>query len=185
MALRRQSAIHLHANLIVGIAAAFVGLGVMLFSEAPFGLVAILVDPFVIGFAVGALVELLPGVKRVLTPSPVRRRTVIRAAHATFVERGVHNTIDRSGLLVYVSWLEQQVALVADFTLETSLTRAALERAEARLTASMSAGGVALARVLVDLAPELAVAMPRRAGDINELSDVVDSDLHRRPFAPR
>ncbi|MBA3457928.1 MAG: hypothetical protein H0T42_32900, partial [Deltaproteobacteria bacterium] len=177
VAMRRRSAGYLHANLIVGLVIAFAGLAAMLFASYPFGLVAILVDPFVVGAVAGAVVELLPIVKRVLTPQQVRRRHVEHAARATFVDRGVHNTTDRSGLLVYISWLEQQVALVADSNLEKAFTAEALRQAESALTSAMARGGVAVARELGKLETALAAAMPRRADDLNELPDALDSDL--------
>lgn len=179
VAMRRASAGYLHANLIVGAAVAFASLAAMLFADTSFGLVAILVDPFVVGAVAGALVELLPLVKRVLTPGRVRRRHVDHAARAAFVDRGVHNTVDRSGLLVYVSWLEQQIALVADSNLSREFTPEALHAAETALTAAMSSGGVAVARELAKLGDAFGVAMPRRAGDLNELPDAIDSDLAR------
>ncbi len=177
VALRRRSASYLHANLIVGVVIAFAGLAAMLFAAYPFSLISILVDPFIVGAVAGALVELLPQVKRVLTPTRVRRRHVDHAARATFVDRGVHNTTDRSGLLVYISWLEQQVALVADSNLQKTFTVEALLQAERDLTAAMSDGGTAVGRELGKLDAALAAAMPRRAGDINELPDALDSDL--------
>ena len=180
IAVRRRSAGHLHANLIVGAIAAFAALAVMLFADTTFGLHAILFDPFVAGILAGALVELLPGVKRLLTPPAVRRRIVAHAAHAAFVERGVHNTVDRSGLLVYISWLEQEVALVADWNLEKAYTPAALREAETRLTAAMKHGGAAVAKALADLGVAFAPLMPRREGDLNELPDAIDSDLPRK-----
>ncbi len=184
VAMRRRSSGYLHANLIVGAIIAFAALAAMLFSDYPFSLPAILCDPFGAGALAGALVELLPGVKRVLTPARVRRRHVAHAAHATFVERGVHNTIDRSGLLVYISWLEQQVALVADYGLEQAFGREALRAAEAKLDAAMAGGGAEVARVLAEIGRTMAAGMPRREGDINELPDAIDSDLSsggRRP----
>lgn len=180
IAVRRQSAGHRHANLIVGVLAGFAALAAMLFSAHPFSLTAILVDPFIVALATGAVVELLPGVKRVLTPAGVRHRHVMRTARATFVERGIHDTIGRSGLLVYISWLEQQVVLVADRGVARALPPDALASAETRLTAAMGDGGVAVARTLAELGKELARAMPRRADDLNELPDAIDSDLRRR-----
>jgi putative membrane protein len=180
VAVRRRSAGYLHANLIVGVAVAFAGLAAMLFASYPFSLTAILVDPFVVSALAGAIVELLPQVKRVLTPARVRRRHVEHAARAAFVDRGVHNTVDRSGVLVYISWLEQQVALVADSALERAFTLDALRAAERTLTAAMPRGGAAVARELATLAPALATSMPRRAGDLNELPDAIDSDLATR-----
>ena len=177
VALRRRSAGYLHANLIVGVVVAFAGLAAMLFATSSFSLVSILVDPFIVGAVAGALVELLPQVKRVLTPARVRRRHVDHAARAAFVDRGAHNTTDRSGLLVYISWVEQQVALVADANLEKSFTLEALRQAERDLTAAMARGGVAVARELGKLDAAFGTAMPRRAGDINELPNALDSDL--------
>ncbi len=179
VALRRRSAGYLHANLIVGVAIAFAGLAAMLFATDSFSLVSILVDPFIVGAVAGGLVELLPVVKRVLTPAHIRRRHVDHAARAAFVDRGVHNTTDRSGLLVYISWLEQQVALVADSSLEKLFTLEALRQAEQALTAAMAKGGVEVARELGKLDAAFGAAMPRRAGDINELPDALDSDLAR------
>ena len=184
IAVRRRSAAYLHANVVVGGVTALAGLAVMLFGEHVFALTSILVDPFVVGALAGAAVELLPGVKRLLTPAAMRHRAVLRAARATFVERGVHNTRERSGLLVYLSWLEHQAVIVADSGLGRALLGEAHAHAEQALTAAMTAGGAAIARELERLAPTLAAAMPRRDDDINELPDVIDSDLERADRGP-
>ncbi len=177
VAMRRRSASYLHANLTVGIAVAFAALAAMLFSDHPFGLYAILVDPFIVGALAAAAVQLLPGVKRILTRNATRSHEVANAARATFVERGVHNTMDRSGLLVYISWLEQKIALVADSGLERAFTVEALAAAERELAAAMPRGGVAVARALATYQTSLAVVMPRRAEDLNELPDTIHDDL--------
>ncbi len=178
IAVRRRSARYLHANLIVGMVIAFAGLAAMLFSDYEFGLTSILIDPFIVGLLAGGLVELLPGVKRIVTPASRRRQHVVKAARAAFIERGVHNTLDRSGLLVYISWLEQQVALVADSGLARALPTPALAAAELALTRAMPSGGPEVARVLRELGTKLE-GMPRRRDDVNELPDAVDSDLAR------
>lgn len=177
IAVRRRSAPYLHANLIVGAAAAFAALAVTLFSDHVFGLGAILVDPFVVGGAAGAAVELLPGVKRALTTRARRQGEVLRAARATFLERGVHRTRDRSGILVYISWLEQEVALVADSGIEPPLSGDAGAAATRALTAAIARGGATVAAELERLAPALAAALPVRPDDVNELPDAIDSDL--------
>jgi putative membrane protein len=180
VAVRRRSHEYRNANLVVGMLAAFSGLAAMLFSHQPFGLAAILFDPFIVGLAAGALVELLPGVKRVLTPPAARRAHVGRAARATFVDRGVHATPSRTGLLVYISWLEQQVALVADTAAAAAIAPDALAALQRELTDAMPGGGAKVGEVLAKAAPELAKALPRRADDINELPDAIDSDLEHR-----
>ncbi|MDX2087227.1 MAG: hypothetical protein SFX73_05230 [Kofleriaceae bacterium] len=179
VAVRRRSSGYLHANLIVGAVVAFAALAVMLFASYSFSLLSILVDPFAVGALAGGLVELLPQVKRWLTPGAVRHRHVSHGARAAFVDRGVHNTIDRSGLLVYISWLEQDVALVADSGLDRALTSDVLVAFEEQLTAVMPRGGVAFAQALAGLAPRFAAAVPRREGDLNELPDTLDSDIAR------
>jgi len=179
VAVRRASGTYRHANVIVGAIAAFAGLATMLFADSTFGLTSILVDPFAVALLTGALVELLPQVKRGLTSRAQLQATVRRAARATFVERGVHATTGRSGVLVYISWLEQEIVLVPDLILSTSLPEGAIETAEAALTAKMSDGGAAVADELAKLAEQMGVAMPHRDDDVNELPDAIDSDMKR------
>ena len=173
VAMRQRSASYFHANLAVGAVVAFAGLAAMLFASSTFSLTAILVDPFIAGGAAAALVHWLPQVKRLLTRPKTRRQHVRMAARATFVERGVHNTRDRSGLLVYISWLEQEIALVADSGLELAWSLPAIDDAAADLTRAMRESGVAVAKALSAYAPKLAVAIPRRDGDVNELPDSI------------
>jgi putative membrane protein len=152
-------------------------LAVALFAPHDFSLAAILVDPFVIGVLAGWAVQWLPAVKRALTPPAMRRAAVQRAARATFVDHGVHATTGRSGLLVYISWLEREVALVADLGLQRALADDTLATAERTLTDAIARGGAEVARRLEALAPRMGVAMVHRDDDVNELPDAVDSDL--------
>jgi len=179
IAVRHQSATYRHANAIVGGCVAFAGLAVMLFAPRAFGLGSILVDPFVLGAIAGALVELLPQLKRRLTPRARRRAHVTRAARAAFVERGVHATTGRSGLLVYISWLEREVALIADLGLARALPEGVLERAEDELSRAMPRGAAVAAGVEA-LAPAASRAMPHRDDDVNELPAAIDSDMETR-----
>lgn len=187
VAVRRRSAGYLHANVVVGAVVALASLAAMLFSEPVFSLSSILIDPFVIGAVAGALVELLPDVKRALAPAAMRDQAVRAGARATFVERGVHETRDRSGILVYASWLERRVVVVADRGLARGFAADAQRSAEQAMSRAMRAGGAAVARELAQLAPAFAAVMPRRGDDINELPDALDSDLERadRRRAPR
>ena len=169
VAVRQRSARYLHANLAVGAAVAFAGLAAMLFSSHEFALTSILADPFAVGLVAGILVEQVAPLMRLLTPRAWRRRAVLRAARATFVERGVHFTTGRSGVLVYVSWLEQEVALVPDGGIKLDLAPAMAE-----LTAAIPRGGAAVAACLAALAPAFAKDLPHRDDDINELPDAID-----------
>jgi putative membrane protein len=181
IAIRRRSSGYLHANALLGAAAAFAALAYALYGEQTFSLLTILIDPFVLGALAFALTQLAPQLKRGLTPPARRRAHVARAAKAAFVDRGVHNTTGRTGLLVYVSWLEQQVALVADSGLGQALPEGALARAEATLTAEVSRGGAAVARAVEALADELGRAAPHRDDDVNELPDAIDTGDEATP----
>jgi putative membrane protein len=146
-----------------------------MFADYAFSNTAIVFDPFVAGIVAGLLVHIAPGVQRVLTPAAIRRRQVERAARATFVERGVDVTTGRTGLLVYIAWLERRVVLVADRGLADLAD--ALARAEHALTSAMPSGGAEVARILESIAAVLAAALPHAVDDVNELPDAIDSDL--------
>jgi putative membrane protein len=177
VAVRRRSARHGHANVAIGAVVAFLGLAAMLYASQTFSLSSILIDPFIVAVLAGAAVELLPFVKRWLTTPAARRRHVIRAARATFVERGVHNTTARSGMLVYISWLEREIALVPDIGVAAALPEGAVARLENELTRAMHTSGAAVANKLAACAPMMAAAMPHRDDDVNELPDAIDEGV--------
>ncbi|MCX5744531.1 MAG: hypothetical protein NT062_18730 [Proteobacteria bacterium] len=184
VAVRRGSGTYFHVNALVGFLATFAALAVALYAAEPLGYLSILIDPFVVGLIAAGLVQLVPILKRLATPLRILRGRVSRAARSTFVERGVHNTIERTGLLVYISWLEQQVVLVPDSGLAARMPVALLAQIEAAMTDAMPRGGEAVARRLEELASHAGVAMPRHEGDVNELPDVIDSDLRGARHAP-
>jgi len=180
VAVRRQSSGHLLANVQLGVAGAFLALAYMLYSAHSFSLLSILVDPFVLGVGLGGLAELVPPVKRLLILARHRRLAVERSAKAAFFDRGVANTRGRTGVLIYLSWLEERAAVLADSGVPESFRGAGCKALEEKLTAAMSAGGAAVARVLREVAGELAACLPRREDDLNELPDAVDAQLARR-----
>ncbi|MEZ4368466.1 MAG: hypothetical protein R2939_19630 [Kofleriaceae bacterium] len=183
IAVRRQSAAYLHTNLVVGACVSFAALAYMLGASTPFSLTAILVDPFALGVAAALLAELVAPLKRYLTPAQHRRRTVERAARATFVERGVHGTTGRTGILVYASWVERHATLVCDLGVLAAMPPSSLAAAGERVQAAMRRDGAALAAAVAQLGPELARYLPRSADDVNERPDDVDAHAGRRARA--
>jgi putative membrane protein len=179
IAVRRKSAGYRLVNAVIGAVVAFVALATVLYVDHEFSTASILIDPFVSGLLAAALIELAPAIKRLVASPDVQETEVRRGARATFVERGVHNTRDRSGVLVYISWLEQRVCVVPDSGLAQALPAAAVERLELQLTAAMRSGGAAVARALEQALIKITPAMPRRADDVNELPDAIDSDLEK------
>ncbi len=178
VAVRRRSGDYRHANGAIALAFAFGALAITLFAETEFSVVAILAGPML--FAIGGFVlpELVPWWKGLLTSRASLRAHVQRAAKATFVERGVHNTTGRSGVLAYISLLEGDVALVPDSGLV--LPAEVLARVEAAMADAIPKGGAAVAAALGELTPHCARALPHQDDDVNELPDVVHSDEKRR-----
>ncbi|MEZ4450328.1 MAG: hypothetical protein R3B09_12695 [Nannocystaceae bacterium] len=176
VAIRGASGFYLHADLIVAAIFATATLAFLLFSHVEFAIEWFVVDPLAVGAAFGWLSSRTPWARRLLTPARTRRRWVETAAHAAFFERGVHMTSGRTGVLVYVSNLERQVALIGDRGV-TALVPPAhwadLHRAlEARVDRGLDVVG--LAQAIGGLAPLLEPYLPRAEDDVNELPDEVD-----------
>lgn len=76
--------------------------------------------PAVYGFtcfgvtAVLFLAANVPAVDRLIIPRRVRRLTVYNRALRYFVESGVYATRGRSGILIFVSYMEREVRILAD-----------------------------------------------------------------------
>ncbi|MCE9576213.1 MAG: hypothetical protein K8W52_23895 [Deltaproteobacteria bacterium] len=174
IAVRRRAAHWLHAHLIVGVAVAFAGLGFMLWSDISFGLASIWLDPFVVGAGMGALVRVMPGVQRALTPRRYRRRAVRKAAMVAFHARGVRRTANRTGILVYIALTERMAAVIADDGVLRVVPVDRWRVALARIDRSIGSGGHATARAITGLAEVLGPCMPCRLDDANELPDEVD-----------
>ena len=56
----------------------------------------------------------IPAVDRLVIPPSVRRTCVTNRAFRYFTESGVYDTAEHSGILIFVSYMERQVRIVAD-----------------------------------------------------------------------
>ncbi len=56
----------------------------------------------------------IPAVDRLVIPRSVRRTCVTNRAFRYFTESGVYDTLEHSGILIFVSYMERQVRIVAD-----------------------------------------------------------------------
>jgi putative membrane protein len=176
VAVRARSSSVLHADLIAGITVALAVLAGLLFSPWPFGLAWFVVDPLLAG-ALGAFAaSRLPAVRRALTLQRVRRRQVETAARATFVEKGVHRTTGRTGILLYVSLLEREAAVVHDLGLEVLATTEGWRLLVEEIEEAVRRGedGEHLAALLRELGDLLAPTLVRDAEDVDELANEVD-----------
>ena len=176
IAIRPRSGSYLHVAAAVGTAAAAAALSFLLYSQVSFELWSFVIDPLAAGVLLGLVAARIAPLCRWLTPPARRRARAELAARALFVDKGVHYTSGRSGILLYVSLLERAAVVVADRGIHESVPAALWQRQVAALQAAVATGGDAtrLAAALAPLSAALAAHLPVSDDDINELPDEVD-----------
>jgi putative membrane protein len=173
IAIRPRARFSLVQHAVVAFVAAFGMLAFTLYSPLEFSLWEILVFPLFAALAGAVTVEAVPPLYRWLQPRWARYEHVREAAYATFVERGIHTTRDRTGILVYVALRERMVEVVADIGVLKHHGIEVLAAWGGTLEAYVPQGAEAFGKQLATLAPELAETLPRRVDDIDELSNSV------------
>jgi putative membrane protein len=175
VAVRPRSGSYLHADLLWGIGAALAALAVLLYSRWEFALVWFLIDPVVIGALAGLAASRSSFLRRALTRRAKRRERVEAAARSTFVERRIHTTSGRTGILLYVSVLEREAAVVVDAGVEALAATEAWGKAVGEIESAVRQGadGTAVAERLRGLAALLSPALERSAADVDELPNEV------------
>jgi putative membrane protein len=116
-----------------------------------------------------------PGFGRLFITGSARKHAVTQAAYKEWVARGVQDTRERTGMLLYLSQRERGAKLLCDDGIVEHVDAHELSTRVAQLEhiAQSSVDGETLARALEALAPWLGQCLPRRADDINELPDEV------------
>jgi len=173
IAIRPRVRASLAQHVTVGFVTAIAMLAFTLYSRIEFTLWEILTLPVLAGILGSLLVEAVPALYRFLTPAALRNTHVYDAACAAFVQRGVHATRDRTGILVYIALRERCVELIGDLGVRKSVGAEQLIAWSGVLEGALAGGASAVAKELAALAPALAEAMPRRPDDIDELANGV------------
>lgn len=158
---------------IVAFVTAFAILAFTLYAPIDFTLWQILVLPLFAGLMGALLVEAIPPLYRWLAPAWLRYEHVREAAYAAFVERDVHGTRDRTGILVYIALRERMIEIVADLGVLKHHGIEVLAAWAGTLEARLPQGAEAFAKELAALAPELAKTLPRRDDDTDELANTI------------
>ncbi len=153
---------------------AFVTLLLLLFLPQEFPLLSIPIN-VVLAYATGwAIARYLPPIERLFTTRSALAERTRLAARAELVDGGITATTGRTGLLVYVSALEQEVCLVGDVAVEKLRADAAFQAVERKVVAAgRSLDPAPFLAALKELGPALAGPLPRTADDVNELDDGV------------
>lgn len=160
-------------HVIVALVASVAMLAFTLYSPLTFRLWHVLTLPIMAGLLGGLLVEAVPALYRFLLPAELRSEHVYDAACAAFVQRGIHATRERTGILVYIALRENCVELVGDLGVREHVGAETLIAWSGILEGALAGGAKAVAKELAALAPELAKALPRKADDIDELANSI------------
>jgi putative membrane protein len=119
-----------------------------------------------------------PTLLRWITPRAVQHRAVSDRVKQLFLELGVTETRDRSGVLVYLSELERRVEILADRGIHEHVGSEAWQAMVDELVGAIQGGRAAegLATIIERIGRELAAKFPPRPDDTNELPDEVVTD---------
>lgn len=142
---------------------------VMVLALRPIEMLAIQAAVFVI---LAVLLSLPPLVPRVVPPI-ARRAAAREAALDQFLAHGVHQTRARTGILIFVAVPDHRVEVVADEGIHAHVGEAAWEEVCGKVLSGARAGrlGDGLCAGVAAAGAMLAAHIPRKADDINELSD--------------
>ena len=94
-----------------------------------------------------------------------------------FHVRGLDRTREATGVLIYFSLAERRVRILGDRGIDAALTAEGWRRLADRLSAAVRAGRavVEVQAVVDELGDLLGQRFPRRADDVNELPDEVQT----------
>ena len=172
---RDRSASYRHVDFGIGAALAIVMLLVYVYYPVTF--VDDLAAPSVLIALIAGIMlgSALDAPKRAFVSRRERHGMVVQAALAAFVEQGISVTRARTGILVYVSLLENDVAVVTDVGIDVASMGAGWTGAVTALEGCARRGATPeeFAAALLAIGAPLAAALPIGEDDVNELPDEV------------
>jgi len=174
IAVRRAASPHHRTVIAFASGTALVALAAWWFSPVAYDVRLLPLEIFV-AFATGAFViRSIDPLRRVLTPSRIRRAELDREAREAFESLGVARTKGRTGILVVAGIFEHDVAVVPDEGLAYEALAERVKPIERALAASVAHGDVvAFATAIEALGEALSATHPRAEDDENELCDSI------------
>jgi putative membrane protein len=135
-------------------------------------LIAVVVIGFILGVAIASRSARL---RRVLVPRGEMVEDVLTRAHQAFSDSQVHHTAGRTGVMIYVSLLERQAVILADRQALETLGQPVIDILCNALLDRLRKGDPvnALIETITQAGDRLAAALPRAAGDKNEIGDAL------------
>ena len=114
-----------------------------------------------------------PIIDRLVVPKSVMKRKVNQRAVRHFLEAGVYNTKDRTGILIFISQLEHRVELVADKGIAKNIPQEKWDSIVNHIIAGIKTKRLVphLTEAIAQCGQLLAVHYPVQPDDVNELND--------------
>jgi len=169
--IRSRSGSYAHADARFASLVALVALIVLLFSPWTFRAGWVVID-VAIAWAIGWFIASRSDfVRRAMTSEGERDGQVHLLASSVFHDRGVANTQDETGVLVYLSLLERRMEVLADRGVLKGVPSLAWNQIVA-IVRARRAGTETLLETLRALTPLLEQHLPIKEGDVDELCNV-------------
>ena len=167
----RRSAAHTEFPLTAGLIALATALTAVMFAEAELGDYLVYVAPLASFLAVFLLVRLVRPLLRLLLGARRRHRVTEILGRATFQKAGLHRTRDATAVLVFLSLLEGDCALIRDHGVVLAAGEDEWSALEARFARALAARKPddAVLEVLGELGKVLTERLPPRPDDTDEL----------------
>lgn len=123
--------------------------------------------------AVFFLIANIPAIDRLVVPRRVRSRMVYARSLRHFAESGVYETREHTGILIFISYLEREVRIVADSGISSKVGQAEWDRVARELAAGIKAGkaGAALIEAIKACGDLLESHFPASKDNPDELPD--------------
>ena len=111
-----------------------------------------------------------------IVPKKVRNEKVKQRAIRHFMESGVNNTKDRTGILIFISLLEKKVELLADSGINEKISQEKWQHIVDNIIEGIKQKAVAshLIKSICDCGTLLSEHFPIQSDDINELSNNIE-----------
>jgi putative membrane protein len=168
---RGRSGSYAHADARFASLVAFVALLVLLFSPWPFHAPWVAIDVALVWLLGIFSAKRSDAARRLMTSARERETQVRILAASVFHDRGVANTGEETGVLVYLSVMEQRMEVLADRGVLEAVPSMEWNRIVAGASAK-AATPATLLEVMRELKPLLERYLPVRAGDVDELCNV-------------
>jgi putative membrane protein len=123
--------------------------------------------------AIGYALAQIPAVDRLVIGRKAMADAVKKRALRHFVESAAYDTVDRTGVLLFVSALERRVELLADRGIDDAVAPDTWDRIVSALVRGLKDGRreEAMETAVEEIGTVLAEYVPRREDDENELDD--------------